>query len=61
MLPFHVEMLLGHDTGLSMNYYRPSLQTLLQDYEKAVYVLTVNGDKAQIDRTIKTRNPPSKR
>jgi hypothetical protein len=23
MLPLHVEMLLGHDTGLSMNYYRP--------------------------------------
>lgn len=50
MLPLHVEMLLGHDTGLSMNYYRPSSQTLLQDYEKAVDVLTVYGDKAHLQK-----------
>jgi hypothetical protein len=42
MLPLHVEMLLGHDTGLSMNYYRPSEKTLLADYLKAVDLLSIN-------------------
>jgi integrase len=42
MLPLHVEMLLGHDTGLSMNYYRPSEKTLLEDYLKAVDLLSIN-------------------
>ena len=42
MLPLHVEMLLGHDTGLSMSYYRPSEKTLLEDYLKAVDLLSIN-------------------
>ncbi len=42
MLPLHVEMLLGHDTGLSMSYYRPSERTLLEDYLKAVDLLSIN-------------------
>lgn len=49
MLPLHVEMLLGHDTGLSMNYYRPSEKTLLDDYLKAVELLSIN-DHEQILR-----------
>jgi integrase len=44
MLPLHVEMLLGHDTGLSMSYYRPSAKTLLEDYLKAVDYLTINEE-----------------
>jgi len=52
MLPLHVEMLLGHDTGLSMSYYRPSSKTLLDDYLKAVDALTVNGDKAQLEKEV---------
>jgi predicted RNase H-like nuclease (RuvC/YqgF family) len=39
-----VEMLLGHDTGLSMSYYRPSAKTLLEDYLKAVDYLTINEE-----------------
>jgi hypothetical protein len=41
MKTLHVEMLLGHDTGLNMNYYRPPESELLDDYLKAVPDLTI--------------------
>jgi hypothetical protein len=52
MLPLHVEMLLGHDTGLSMSYYRPSEKTLLDDYLKAVDLLSVNYHEQILRRQI---------
>jgi integrase len=52
MLPLHVEMLLGHDTGLSMNYYRPSEKTLLDDYAKAVELLTINIPEAILRKQV---------
>jgi integrase len=52
MLPLHVEMLLGHDTGLSMSYYRPSDKTLLEDYMKAVDELTIDADKELLQRQV---------
>jgi integrase len=52
MLPLHVEMLLGHDTGLSMNYYRPSLKTLMEDYVKAVDILTIDYEEEILQKKI---------
>jgi integrase len=52
MLPLHVEMLLGHDTGLSMNYYRPTEKTLLEDYLKAVDLLTINYQEAILQKKV---------
>ncbi len=52
MLPLHVEMLLGHDTGISKNYYRPRIHDLVQDYSKAVNALTVNQDKMQLQKQV---------
>jgi integrase len=52
MLPLNVETLLGHDTGLSMSYYRPTEKTLLEDYLNAVDVLTVNGDNATMQKEV---------
>jgi hypothetical protein len=52
MLPLHVEMLLGHDTGLSMSYYRPSSKTLLEDYLKAVDLLTINADRTILQKRV---------
>jgi integrase len=52
MLPLHVEMLMGHDTGLSMSYYRPSEKTLLEDYLKAVDLLTVNYDESILQKRV---------
>lgn len=52
MLPLHVEMLLGHDTGLSMNYYRPSQKTLLEDYLKAVDLLSIDYQEAVLQKKV---------
>ena len=41
MKSLHIEMLMGHDTGLAENYYRPSEQEILQDYLHAVPDLTI--------------------
>ena len=58
MLSLHVEMLLGHDTGLSMSYYRPSQKTLFEDYLKAVEVLTISQENKLIfeNQQMKTHN-----
>jgi hypothetical protein len=45
-------MLLGHDTGLSMSYYRPSSKTLLEDYLKAVDLLTINADRTILQKRV---------
>jgi integrase len=60
MLPLHVEMLLGHDTGLSMSYYRPSAKTLLEDYSKAVELLTINDDRILLQKQVAELTEKSK-
>lgn len=42
--PVVKEMLLGHTTGLDDNYYRPSQQEVLDEYMKAVDLLTINEE-----------------
>jgi integrase len=44
MKPANVELLIGHDLGLSQSYYKPTESQLLEDYLKVVNLLTV--DKA---------------
>lgn len=46
MKTLHVEMLLGHDTGLSENYYRPTENLLMQDYLKAIPSLTISESES---------------
>jgi hypothetical protein len=48
MLAVNVELLLGHDLGLSSSYYKPREQDLLTDYLKAVPNLTIYKDKSEI-------------
>ena len=38
------EMLLGHKIGLTGVYYKPSVEEIKQEYEKAINVLTINED-----------------
>lgn len=54
------EMLLGHKIGLTSCYYRPTEQEMLNEYYKAVPLLTVNNEerlkfkleeRVQIERT----------
>jgi len=44
MNPVLKDMLIDHDVGLEKNYYRPSLDDLLQEYLKAVDKLTINEE-----------------
>ncbi len=54
MKPIHVEMLLGHNIGLSGSYYKPTEKQILEDYLNAVDYLT-------IDKTIDNSNKFSKK
>jgi len=42
MRPINVETLMGHSTGISDSYYRPTEKELLEDYLKAVPLLTIS-------------------
>ena len=42
MRPINVETLMGHSTGISDSYYRPTERELLEDYLKAVPLLTIS-------------------
>ncbi|MEM3208240.1 MAG: hypothetical protein QXQ87_09465 [Halobacteria archaeon] len=41
MRPLNVEMLLGHETGISGHYYRPKESELMEDYLKALPSLAI--------------------
>ncbi len=41
MRPLNVETLMGHSTGVAGKYYRPQIRELLDDYRKAIPLLTV--------------------
>jgi hypothetical protein len=42
MKPLNVELLMGHSSGVSDSYWRPTEKEVLQDYLKAVDLLTIN-------------------
>ncbi len=50
----NVEILMGHDLGISKSYYKPQEKEVLEDYLKAVKNLTVqkNNDNIQLEREI---------
>ena len=43
---------MGHDIGLANSYYKPSQQELLEDYSKAVDLLTIRYDKSKLEKQI---------
>jgi hypothetical protein len=45
MKPINVEILLGHNIGLSGAYYRPTEKEILNDYLKAVNELTITSNE----------------
>jgi hypothetical protein len=54
MKPINIETLMGHSTGISDSYYRPTENDLLQDYLKVVDHLTIKSEsrlKTQIEET----------
>jgi hypothetical protein len=44
----NVEMLMGHDLGISKSYYKPQEKIVMEDYLKAVKNLTVNKNDSSI-------------
>jgi integrase len=52
MKPINVETLMGHSTGISDSYYRPTEKDLLDDYLKVVNYLTIRTEstfKAEVE------------
>jgi hypothetical protein len=47
MKPINVEIMMGHSTGISDSYYRPSENAMLEDYLKAIPDLTISSEHRQ--------------
>ena len=45
MKPINIEKLMNHSTGISDSYYRATEQELLEDYLKAIDMLSIDDDK----------------
>jgi hypothetical protein len=52
MKPINVEKLMNHSCGISDNYYRITPSELLEDYLKAVDLLTINSDKLVLQKQV---------
>jgi integrase len=52
MKPANVEVLMGHSIGISDSYYRPSDKDILDDYLKAVDLLTINTTQIVLEKQI---------
>jgi hypothetical protein len=50
MRPANVELLSGRDIGVSGSYYKPTQKELLEDYLKAVDLLTINEDSKKLEK-----------
>jgi len=52
MRPANVELLLNHDLGVSQSYYKPQEKDILEDYLKAVDLLTINSDNTTLKKQL---------
>ena len=43
MKPANVEITMGHSIGISASYYKPTEREVLEDYLKAVPLLTIDS------------------
>jgi len=48
MKPVNVEITMGHDIGISESYYKPTEREILDDYLKAVDILTINNERMSL-------------
>jgi len=51
MKPINVELTMGHNIGISASYYKPTEKEILDDYLKAVDLLTVQ-DENRLQRKV---------
>jgi integrase len=52
MKSINVEILMGHTIGVSDCYYKPSEKEILEDYLKAINVLTINNNQKVLEKQI---------
>jgi hypothetical protein len=52
MKPINIEKLMNHSIGISDSYYRATETELLEDYLKAVDLLTINSDKLVLQKQV---------
>jgi DNA-binding PadR family transcriptional regulator len=52
MKPINIEKLMNHSCGISDNYYRITEAELLEDYLKAIDLLTINSDKLVLQKQV---------
>jgi hypothetical protein len=60
MKPINVEITMGHDIGISESYYKPQEREVLDDYLKAVDLLTINSDKVILQKQVSELREKSK-
>jgi hypothetical protein len=60
MKPINVEITMGHNIGVSASYYRPTENEVLEDYLKAVDLLTINADKLILRKQVEKLTERSK-
>jgi hypothetical protein len=52
MKPINIEKLMNHSIGISDSYYRATETELLEDYLKAIQMLTINDDKLTLQKQV---------
>jgi hypothetical protein len=52
MKPINVELTMGHALGVSDSYYKPTEKEVLEDYLKAVDLLTINDNKLILQKQV---------
>ncbi len=60
MMPINIEKLMGHSVGISDSYYRATEIEMLNDYLKAINLLTVSEDKSVLESRINELNQKTK-
>jgi hypothetical protein len=60
MKPINVELTMGHSIGISASYYKPTEKEVLEDYLRAVDLLTINGNTIVLQRKVTELEEKSK-
>jgi integrase len=60
MKPINIEKLMNHSTGISDSYYRATENELLDDYLKAVDLLSINYDRLTLQKQVAELTEKSK-
>jgi hypothetical protein len=60
MRPINVEITMGHNIGVSASYYKPKQKEVLEDYLKAVDLLTISDDKVILGKQVAELTQKSK-